>query len=111
MPATALSPDHPATDWSEADDVFVSSKAAVLRQAHNGASFNPAEAITVAQAILLYTGRAAAVSPIEPVGVIRPGAEGAFVVLEQDVFSVPTREIDQVRVAETWVRGKRAFQR
>ncbi|CCG03419.1 amidohydrolase [Blastococcus saxobsidens] len=111
VPATALSSDHPATAWSEADDVFVSIKAAVLRQAHNGASFNPAEAVTVAQAILLYTGRAAGVSPIEPVGVIRPGAEGTFVVLERDVFSVPSSEIDQVRVAETWVRGERAFRR
>lgn len=111
VPAAALSSDMPATSWSDADDVFLSVKAAVLREAHTGAAFNPAEAVTVAQALLLYTGRARQVAPFEGVGMIQPGFEGSFVVLDRDVFTVPPREIDRVRVAETWIRGERVYRR
>jgi predicted amidohydrolase YtcJ len=45
------------------------------------------------------------------VGLIRPGFEGSFVVLDRDVFTVPPREIAGVRVAETWIRGERVFRR
>jgi predicted amidohydrolase YtcJ len=111
VPATALSSDTPATSWSDADDVFVSVRAAVLREAHDGAGFNPAEAVTVAQALLLYTGRARLLAPFDGVGLIQPGFEGSFVVLDRDVFTVPPREIDRVRVAETWIRGEQVFRR
>jgi predicted amidohydrolase YtcJ len=111
VPCAALSSDMPATSWSEADDVFVSVKAAVLREAHNGAEFNPAEAVTVAQALLLYTGRARLVAPFEGVGLIQPGFEGSFVVLDRDVFTVPPHEIDRVRVAETWIQGEQVYRR
>jgi predicted amidohydrolase YtcJ len=111
VPAAALSSDTPATSWSDADHVLLSVQAAVLREAHTGADFNPAEAVTVAQALLLYTGRARLVAPFEDVGLIRPGFEGSFVVLDRDVFTVPPREIGRVRVAETWIRGERVFPR
>jgi predicted amidohydrolase YtcJ len=111
VPATALSSDTPATAWSDADDVFVSVQAAVLREAHTGADFNRAEAVTVAQALLLYTGRARLVAPFDGVGLIQPGFEGSFVVLDQDVFTVPPGEIARVRVAETWIQGERVFRR
>jgi predicted amidohydrolase YtcJ len=108
---TALSSDAPATSWSDADDVFVSVQAAVLREAHDGADFNRAEAVTVPQALLLYTGRARLVTPFDRVGLIQPGFEGSFVVLDRDVFTIPPREIDRVRVSETWIRGERVFRR
>jgi predicted amidohydrolase YtcJ len=111
VPCTALSSDTPATAWTDADDVFVSVRAAVLREAHNGADFNQAEAVTVAQALLLYTGRARLLAPFDGVGLIQPGFEGSFVVLDRDVFTIPPREIDRVRVAETWIRGEQVFTR
>jgi predicted amidohydrolase YtcJ len=111
VPAAALSSDTPATAWSDADDVLLSVQAAVLRTAHTGADFNPAEAVTVAQALLLYTGRARLVAPFEGVGLIQPGFEGSFVVLDRDVFTVPPQEIGRVRVAETWIRGEQVFRR
>ena len=111
VPAAALSSDAPATSWSDADDVFVSIRAAVLREAHTGADFNPAEAVTVPQALLLYTGRARRLAPFDGVGLLQPGFEGSFVVLDRDVFTVPPQEIDRVRVQETWIRGERVFRR
>ncbi|MBO3681395.1 amidohydrolase family protein [Streptomyces sp. NEAU-YJ-81] len=72
---TALASDNPATAWSDADNVFVSVKAAVLREAYNGADIGKHEAITVPQALMLYTGLARQVSPLDGVGLIQEGCE------------------------------------
>jgi predicted amidohydrolase YtcJ len=111
VPFTALSSDSPATAWADADNVFVSIKAAVLRRAYNGADIGQAEAITVPQALLLYTGRARHVAPLDEVGLIEKGYEESFVVLDRDIFTIDPDEIDQVRVAETWIRGEQVYPR
>ena len=108
---TALSSDSPATAWADADNVFISIKAAVLRRAYNGADIGQPEAITIPQALLLYTARAREVAPLDGVGLIETGYEGSFVVLDRDIFSIDPNEIDQVRVAETWIRGERVYAR
>jgi predicted amidohydrolase YtcJ len=111
VPCAALSSDNPATAWGDADNVFVSVKAAVLRRAYNGADIGQAEAVTLPQALLLYTGRARRVAPLDAVGLIEAGCEGSFIVLDRDVFTVDHAEIDEVRVAETWIRGERVHPR
>ena len=111
VPFTALSSDSPATAWADADNVFVSIKAAVLRRAYNGADMGQPEAVTVQQALLLYTGRARQVAPLGRVGLIEKGYEGSFVVLDRDIFTIDPNEIDQVQVAETWIRGERVYAR
>jgi predicted amidohydrolase YtcJ len=107
----ALSSDRPATAWSGADDVMLSVEAAVRRRTYNGIEFGAEAAITVPQALLLYTSRAASLSPLSGVGMLTPGLDGSFAVLERDVFAVPDDEIATVRVAETWIRGERVFVR
>lgn len=111
VPFVALSSDSPATAWTDADNVFVSIKAAVLRRAYNGADIGQAEAVTVPQALLLYTGRARQIAPLDGVGVIETGYEGSFVVLDRDIFSIDHAEIDRVQVSETWMRGERVYAR
>jgi predicted amidohydrolase YtcJ len=111
LPYTALSSDRPATTWADADNVFTSIKAAVLRKAYNGGDIGQAEAITVPQAILLYTARARKLAPLDRVGLISPGQEGSFIVLDRDIFSIPVEEIDQVQVSETYLEGERIYQR
>ena len=111
LEALALSSDRPATAWSGADDVMLSVEAAVRRRTYDGAEFGAEAAITVPQALLLYTSRAALLSPLSGVGSLTPGLDGSFAVLDQDVFSVPADEIAAVRVAETWIRGERVFVR
>lgn len=107
----ALSSDRPATAWSGADDVMLSVEAAVRRRTYNGVEFGAEAAITVPQALLLYTSRAALLSPLSGVGSLAPGFDGSFAVLDRDVFSVPADEIAAVRVSETWIRGERVFLR
>ncbi|MGO1849230.1 MULTISPECIES: amidohydrolase [unclassified Microbacterium] len=105
--ALALSSDRPATAWSGADDVMLSIEAAVRRMAHNGTEFGADAAVTVPQAVLLYTGRARLLSPLHGVGRLAPGFDASFAVLDRDVFTVPEDEIASVRVAETWIDGQR----
>ncbi|WP_395638623.1 amidohydrolase [Pseudolysinimonas sp.] len=106
----ALSSDRPATAWHDADDVFVSVEAAVRRLAHDGSDIGQAEAVSVEQALLLYTSRAARLVAFDAaVGVLAPGAAGDFVVLDRDIFSVPAAEISTVRVAETWIAGEKVW--
>lgn len=107
----ALASDRPATAWADADDVFTSVRAAVTRRAHDGADMGRAERVTVPQALLLYTGRAAQVGPFPGLGRIAAGCEGSFVVVDPDPFSLPEDELDRVRVVQTWVRGALAHRR
>lgn len=105
---TALASDAPATAWSEVDHVFTSIKAAVVRRAHTGADIGQGQAVTLPQAILLYTARAAR---LEGLGQIAEGFEGSFVVLDRDPFAIPEDELDQVQVAQTWLRGEQVYTR
>jgi predicted amidohydrolase YtcJ len=111
VPITALSSDTPATAWADADNVFVSIKAAVQRRAYNGADIGQPEAVTVPQALLLYTGRARLVAPLDRVGLIESGYEGSFVILDRDIFGIDHDEIERVQVAQTWIGGVLVFQR
>lgn len=111
VPHTALASDTPATAWADADDVFVSVKAAVLRRSHTGADLGQAEAVTVEQALSLYTSRAATTMPLDGLGRVAVGGEASFVVLDRDVFSVESQALDQVRVAQTWLAGERVYAR
>jgi len=112
FPYFALTSDAPCTTWSDPDDVFVSIQAAVTRKAYNGADIVAAQAITVPQAVLLYTARAAALMPYEgKLGRIAPGYEASFVVLDRDLFTQPVEAIAETRVAETWIRGEKVFER
>jgi predicted amidohydrolase YtcJ len=107
-----LSSDAPATTWADPDNVFVSIQAAVTRKAYNGADIVPEQAVTVPQAVLLYTARAATVAPFEgSLGRIAPGFEASFIVLDRDIFTVDANAIDQTVVEQTWIRGRKVFER
>ena len=70
-----------------------------------GAVYNPDEAVDAVQALELYTSRAAACMDLPGLGRIEPGYEASFVVLDRDVFTVPTADISRVAVSQTWIRG------
>jgi len=84
-------------------------QAAVLRRAYNGADLGQAEAITVGQALELYTHRAAACTTATAVGTIEAGQDADFIVLDADVFTIDPERIAQIRVLQTWVRGQRLW--
>lgn len=111
FPYFGLSSDAPATTWADPDNVFVSIQAAVTRKAYNGADIVADQAITVPQAVLLYTARPAHVAPYEgKLGQIAEGYEGSFVVLDQDVFSVDAEKISETKVEQTWIQGDKVYE-
>lgn len=108
----SLSSDAPATTWADPDNVFVSIKAAVTRKAYNGADIVKKQAVTVPQAVLLYTARAATVAPYEGLlGQIAEGFEASFIVLDRDIFTIDVNEIDKTVVKQTWIQGEKVYER
>ena len=108
----ALSSDAPATTWADPDNVFVSIKAATGRKAYSGADIVREEAITVPQAVRLYTARAVELAPYEDaLGQIAEGFEASFIVLDRDIFTVDVEEIDQTVIEQTWIRGEKVYER
>jgi hypothetical protein len=72
----------------------------------------PEQAITVPQAVLLYTSRPATLARYEgSLGQIAPGFEASFIVLDRDIFTVDVDELDQTRVQQTWIAGEKVFDR
>lgn len=108
----ALSSDTPATTWADPDNVFTSIKAAVTRRAYNGADIVREQALTVPQAVLLWTARGATVPLYEGrLGQIAPGFEASFIVLDRDIFSTPAEDVDKISVSETWIEGEKVYAR
>ena len=107
----ALASDSPATLWAVPEDVFMSLKAAVTRKAHGGQDINQDESISVEQAVLLYTKRAAAVCNFPSVGQLKPGYHADFIVLDKDIFGISPEDIDKVSVNETFIGGQKIYKR
>lgn len=105
----ALSSDAPCTPWAEPDSPFVNIYAAVTRTAVNGDVVNADEAISVPEAVLAYTNLPSKIGGFQKNGQLTPGYAGDFVILDRDIFSVPHDELKDVRVAETWMAGKRVY--
>ena len=108
---TALSSDAPCTPWYEPDSPFYSIYAAVTRKTANGDLVNPEEAITVPQAILSYTKWAAQLGQFTHNGTLEVGKAADFVILTADPFTIPHEELQNIRAKETWLRGKKVYQR
>jgi hypothetical protein len=107
-----VSSDAPATTWADPDNVFVSIKAAVTRKAYNGADIVPEQAITVPQALMLHTARAATVAPyVGLIGQIAEGFEASFIVLDRDIFTINVNDIDKTLVEQTWILGEQVYER
>ena len=106
---SALSSDCPATTWNDPDNPFMSIQAAVTRRAYNGESIVPEQKVSVAQALLMYTGRARLVSDFGGVGAIAEGREASFITLSDDVFEIDPGRIIDTKVTGTWIAGEKVY--
>ena len=107
--AFALSSDAPCTPWAEPDSPFVNIYAAVTRKAANGDLVNPAESISVPEAVLAYTNWPAKIGGFKHNGTLQPGMAADFIILDRNIFSIPAEELKDVRVKETWLNGRKVF--
>lgn len=111
LEALALSSDTPATTWDDPSNVFLSLQAAVTRKAYNGADIVPAQAITLPQAVLLYTGRARLLGDMLDLGCIAPGFQASFITVSEDIFALDPNALMESQVTGTWMRGEQVFAR
>jgi predicted amidohydrolase YtcJ len=104
------------SDWFVAPiDPLLGIYAAVTRRPLDGkrpGGWVPAEKITVAEAIAAYTlGSAKASLEEKEKGSISAGKYADFVVLEEDIFDIPSDRIDKVVVAATIIGGRTVHSR
>ena len=99
------STDAPATFWSVPSDPFPGLKLAVTRRAADGTDCGRKHAVDIRTAVTLYTKGAAQAAGFSGIGMLAPGYHADFAVLDRDILEIPAEEIDQVRVAETYMDG------
>ena len=89
--------------------------AAVSRQDRNGlptGGWYLDEAMSRAEALHSFTLAAAfAAHQEDRLGSLEPGKWADFILVDRDFFNIPTEQIDDIEVLETWVGGTRVYQR
>ena len=104
----AFGTDYPVESISPFRGLY----AAITRQNEAGTqTFEPQEKLTIQQAVYAYTQAPAFAEFREHVkGVLYPGFECDFVVLDRDLFRATPRELLGTKVLRTVVGGKTVYQ-
>ena len=83
---------------------------AALRRTQAGRAFGPREALTMDQALRMYTQGSAYLNHEDGVcGTLEPGKRADFTVLEADPREVDVEEVDQIPVVMTVVGGRETY--
>jgi predicted amidohydrolase YtcJ len=95
----------------ESPNPFFGLHASITRQDKNNdpvGGWYPEERMTPAEAFASFTLDAAYSGFQEDwLGSLTPGKKADFIVLDRDIFSIPSSEIWQTQAVETWVNGVR----
>lgn len=99
----------------ESPNPFFGLHAAVTRQDAQGqpvAGWYPNQAMSLKEAFRCFTLDAAYAGHQETtLGSLEPGKQADFIVIDQDLFRMPTYDIHKTGVLETWVAGKQVFRK
>lgn len=99
----------------EHSNPFFGLYSAVTRMDHEGTpegGWYPEESLSREQALKAFTVDAAYAAHQEQVlGSLEPGKWADFILIDQDYFKVPASELWKIHVLETWVSGKKVFQK
>ena len=99
----------------ESPNPFPGLSAAVSRQDVNGqppGGWIPSERLTFDQALSAYTrGAAYAGFAEEKIGALEPGKYADFIIVDRDPTKVDPQQLAQTQVIETWVGGKKLWER
>ena len=106
----------PGSDWSVVPSVnpWIAVETLVTRENPGGSvrSFGKAEAISLKEAIQLFTVNSARHRHLEgSLGAIAPGMLADLIVLSKDPYEIPARELHEIKVITTFIGGKPVFQR
>jgi predicted amidohydrolase YtcJ len=99
----------------ESPNPFPGLAAAISRQDMNGqppGGWFPAQRLSFAQALSAYTrGSAYAGFAEDRIGALEPGKWADFVLLDRDPSTADAQSLARTQVLETWVAGKKAWER
>lgn len=99
----------------ESPNPFFGIHAAVTRQDASGqpaAGWYPNEAMSLTEAFRCFTLDAAYAGHQEKmVGSLEKGKWADFLVIDQDLFTMPAKDIHKVGVLQTWLAGRQVFQK
>jgi predicted amidohydrolase YtcJ len=99
----------------ESPNPFPGLSAGISRQDMNGqppGGWIPAERLTFAQALYAYTrGSAYAGFSEDMIGALEPGKYADFILVDRDPTAVDAQALARTQVLETWVGGKRVWER
>lgn len=99
-----------SSDWPVAShDPLLAMHHAISRETVNGETLQINEAITLQEAMMLYTTQAAHVLGCSAdAGTLEAGKRADFIVLNSNPFTDPSR-LKKMKVSQTWIGGKRVF--
>jgi predicted amidohydrolase YtcJ len=99
----------------ESPNPFFGIHAAVTRQdAHNlpAGGWYPDQAMTLTEALRCFTLDAAYAGHQEKtLGSLEAGKQADFIVIDQDMFTMPAQDIHKIGVLQTWVAGRQVYQK
>ncbi len=104
------------SDWAviPQPDPWLGIETAITRQNVGGSakSFGPAEAITIDQAIRMFTINATVRMGLDKeLGSIETGKRADFIVIDKNPFKIPATEIHTIKVQQTYIDGAVVFDR
>jgi len=102
----ALHSDSPVSDYN----TLQRWESTVIRTAPNGKQLGASQCVDAETALIMYTKGGARATGEESVkGTIEKGKYADFVILDKDPSTIPSNQIHQLQILNTWVAGKSVY--